>query len=133
MTVNDERYQIRNTEIEKALRRLAGLIEEATPPGWGFGLFLVPFGDNPAAIDPVAYPAGSGKAGKTGQAAQGQGAVFWISNAERAGMVEAIRGWMDEQGQWRCQANCGWTGPAMDAQECPKCGAGIRLVKDKTT
>jgi hypothetical protein len=93
--VNDERYKIRNTEIEKALRSLAVLIEEATPPGWGFGLFLVPFGDNEAAIEVGPVTAGTGKAKLALHAPKG--AVFWISNTDRPGMIHAIKGWIDEQ------------------------------------
>jgi len=76
--MTDERYQVRNAEIERTLRTLATLIDEEIPDGWGFGLFLVPFGDNEAAP-------------------KGAGAVFWISNSERAGMIEAIKGWIDHQ------------------------------------
>jgi len=72
---DDERYQVRNAEIERALRTIAVRIEEDVPEGWGWGLFLVPFGEHAAA--PV-----------------GQGAVFWISNSERAGMLDAIKGWI---------------------------------------
>lgn len=57
----DERYQVRNPDIERALRTLATLIDEETPEGWGWGLLLVPFGAHEAAP-------------------KGNGAVFWISN-----------------------------------------------------
>jgi hypothetical protein len=75
---HDERYQVRNENIERALRTLATLIDEETPEGWGWGLFLVPFGDNEAAP-------------------KGAGAVFWISNSERAGMIDAVKGWIADQ------------------------------------
>jgi len=96
---HDERYQIRNAEIEKALRTLAVLIEEATPPGWGFGLFLVPFGAQEPALEAQPLPAGTGKASLALHAPKG--AVFWISNSDRPGMIDAIRGWMDEQDKRR--------------------------------
>lgn len=74
---HDERYQVRNKEIERALRTLAALIDEEVPEGWGWGLFLVPFGVNEAAP-------------------KGMGAVFWISNSEREGMMDCVQGWIDD-------------------------------------
>jgi hypothetical protein len=73
----DERFGVRHPDIERALRTLAATIDDEIPDGWSFGLFLVPFGENEAAP-------------------RGNGAVFWISNAERAGMVEAVRGWVED-------------------------------------
>jgi hypothetical protein len=73
----DERYQVRNEEIERALRTLATLIDEEVPEGWGWGLFLVPFGVHEAAP-------------------KGEGAVFWISNSERDGMMDSVQGWIDD-------------------------------------
>lgn len=86
----DERFEVRNAEIERALRTLATLINERTPDGWGWGLFLVPFGDHEA------VPAGGSVtgAGKT-SLSQARGAVFWISNSERQGMIDAIKGWIE--------------------------------------
>jgi hypothetical protein len=74
---NDERYEVKNPEIERYLRTLATLIDAEAPDGWSWGLFLVPFGEHEA------YP-------------KGQGAVFWISNAEREGMLNAVQGWIDD-------------------------------------
>jgi hypothetical protein len=73
----DDRYQVRNPEIERALRTLAMLIDGGVPEGWGWGLFLVPFGEHEAAP-------------------KGEGAVFWISNSERQGMLDAVKGWLDD-------------------------------------
>lgn len=73
---HDERYQVRNQEIERYLRTLATLIDEQAPEGWGWGLFLVKHGDHP--IDKG-------------------GAVFWISNSERAGMIDCVKGWIEDQ------------------------------------
>jgi hypothetical protein len=73
----DERYQVRNEDIERSLRTLGGLISEHLPDGWGFGLFLVPFGEHEPAP-------------------KGEGAVFWISNGDRKGMVDAVRGWIED-------------------------------------
>jgi len=74
---HDERFRVRNEEIERALRSLAVVIDEHAPDGWAWGLFLVPFGNN-------------------APAPQGIGAVFWISNADRAGMLDAVQGWIDD-------------------------------------
>jgi hypothetical protein len=74
---HDERYQVRNAEIERALRTVAVLIDEHVPDGWGWGLFIVPFGVNEAAP-------------------KGRGAVFWISNSDRAGMIDAMKGWIED-------------------------------------
>ena len=76
MPTSDERYEVRNAEIERALRTIGVLIDGEVPEGWGWGLFLVPFGENVA--EPV-----------------GRGAVFWISNSERQGMIDAIKGWIE--------------------------------------
>ena len=75
--IPDERYQVRNEDIERYLRTLAALIDAETPDGWGWGLFLVPFGEHKAAPE-------------------GQGAVFWISNSERQGMLDAVKGWIED-------------------------------------
>jgi len=75
---HDERYEVRNREIERALRTLAALINDEVPDGWGWGLFLVPFGEHEAAP-------------------KGLGAVFWISNSDRAGMMDAVKGWIEDQ------------------------------------
>lgn len=81
---HDERYQVRNETIERALRTLATLIDEEIPEDWGWGLFLVPFGKNEAAP-------------------KGKGAVFWISNSEREGMMNAVQGWIDDNKRRKLQ------------------------------
>jgi hypothetical protein len=81
---DDPRYQVRNAEIERALRTIGTLIDGEVPEGWGWGLFLVPFGVNEAAP-------------------KGAGAVFWISNSERAGMIDAVKGWVLDQEKRRKQ------------------------------
>lgn len=75
--IPDERYEVRNEEIERYLRTLATLINDEIPEGWAFGLFLVPFGKHEAAP-------------------KGAGAVFWISNGDRAGMLDAVKGWIED-------------------------------------
>lgn len=77
---HDERFRVRNEDTERALRTLATLIQMEVPEGMAFALFLVYLGEHKAAPE-------------------GQGAVFWVSNAERAGMIEAVRGWIEENDQ----------------------------------
>ena len=77
MLPHDERYEVRNADIERALRTLAALIDGEVPEGWGWGLFLIPFGEHEA--EP-----------------KGRGAVFWISNSEREGMIESVKGWIED-------------------------------------
>jgi hypothetical protein len=89
----DERYQVRSPEIERALRTLATILDGEVPKGWGWGLFLVPFGEH----DPAPGGSNPAGAGRAQIAAQAQGAVFWISNSERAGMIEAVKGWIEDQ------------------------------------
>lgn len=74
---HDERYQVRNEEIERALRTIGVLIDGEVPAGWAWGVFLVPFGNNEAAP-------------------KGIGSVFWISNGDRAGMLDAVKGWIED-------------------------------------
>jgi hypothetical protein len=74
---HDERYQVRNEDVERALRTMGTLLDEEAPEGWAWGLFLVPFGNNEAAP-------------------KGIGSVFWISNGDRQGMLDAVQGWIDD-------------------------------------
>lgn len=84
----DERFEVRNPDMERYLRTLATLIDAEAPDGWGWGLFMVPFGANEAAP-------------------KGNGAVFWISNSEREGMVDAVKGWIDSQAKRKKGAHRG--------------------------
>jgi hypothetical protein len=68
---NDERYQVENPEIQRALKTLATEIDEHCPEGWGFTLFLFSYGDG--------------------------GSIFYISSAERAGMRKTIQEWLDKE------------------------------------
>jgi hypothetical protein len=77
MTTPDGRYEVRHEEIERALRTLAVMIEGEIPDGWRFGLFLVREGEHEAAP-------------------KGLGAIFWISNAEREGMIDVVKGWIED-------------------------------------
>jgi hypothetical protein len=73
----DERFQVRNEDVERKLRTIGTIVDGEVPDGWGWALFMVPFGAHEAAP-------------------KGLGAVFWISNSERPGMLDAIQGWIDE-------------------------------------
>jgi hypothetical protein len=72
---HDERFEVRNADIERALKTLAVLIDTEVPDGWGWGLFLVQFGE---------------------RTKEQGGAVFWISNSERQGMIDAVKGWIED-------------------------------------
>jgi hypothetical protein len=89
--VNDERYEVRNSDIERYLRTLATLIDDQAPDGWGWGLFLVKYGNNPKALP--------------GTSTDGAGAVFWISNSERAGMIDAVKGWIEDNEKRKVKTN----------------------------
>ncbi len=78
----DERFEIRNADVERTLRSLAALLDEQLPEGFAFGLFLVPFGEHAKAAP------GWG---------DGKGGYFWISSAERAGMVDIVEHWVQQQ------------------------------------
>lgn len=58
-------YELENREIENLLKRLGENIGSRLPKGWGFALNLFSFGPN--------------------------GAMFYISNANRRDMVAALR------------------------------------------
>lgn len=60
-------------DVHATGNKLAKLIGESLPPGWGFGLFLFTFGEN--------------------------GTMFWVSNAARPDMILALQEWMRKQGQ----------------------------------
>jgi hypothetical protein len=89
VTTPDERYEVRNPDIERYLRTLAALIDGEVPEGWGWGLFLVKQGDNPKA--------------SPGPSPEGAGAVFWISNSERAGMIDCVKGWIEDNEKRRAK------------------------------
>lgn len=82
VVVPDERYEVQHADTQRYLRTLATLIDEQAPEGWGWGLFLVKHGDNPKA--------------QPGPSPDGAGAVFWISNSERAEMLDIVQGWIDD-------------------------------------
>ena len=61
---DDPRYEIRNEEMEELLRAIGKNLHNELPGGWGFGLFIFQF--------------------------RGEG-FFWISDANRADMIRALR------------------------------------------
>lgn len=68
-------FNVRNPEIEKKLRELGDKIGAAIEgTGFGFALFLVEYNEE-------------------------GGGLFYISSAEREGMVPVIRAWCDRQRQ----------------------------------
>jgi len=61
----DHNFEVHHAGAQRALRELAGEISAKVPPGFGFGLFIFEFGED--------------------------GAMFWISNAQRPSMIKALR------------------------------------------
>ncbi len=68
-----EDFQIRNEEIEKKLKVIGEAIGESLPEGYGFNLLIFSFGKN--------------------------GSMFYISNTERASMIEAMKEFIEKQEQ----------------------------------
>lgn len=58
-------YNVRNDEIEAALRAKAKLIAADLPKGWGFALLLFTFGEG--------------------------GSLFYIGNGDREDMIKAMK------------------------------------------
>ena len=66
-------YNVRSTEVEAALRRIAGLIKPEIPQGFGFTLMIFSYG-------------------KTGLPNEGpEGAMFYISTGDRQDMIKAMQ------------------------------------------
>jgi hypothetical protein len=61
----DARYEVKDPQIESILKALAAKLARWLPKGWGFTLQIFSFGEN--------------------------GANFYISNAERADMLNMMR------------------------------------------
>jgi len=68
--MHDERYQFRDDDAQRALKTIAVQIDENIPDGMGFALFLFHWRD---------------------------GGIFYISNAERADMILAVKEWLKKQ------------------------------------
>lgn len=67
----DERFEIQNEEIKSKLRFIGSNIDEQLPEGWGFGLFIFSYGEN--------------------------GAMFWLSSAQREDMIKSLKEWISHQ------------------------------------
>jgi hypothetical protein len=67
----EEHYEVRHQTIEQQLKAIGRLIDHDLPDGWGFMLFLFSFGEG--------------------------GSTFYISNARREDMLEAMQEWIDRQ------------------------------------
>jgi hypothetical protein len=61
----DPNFEVFNEEIEIKLKEIGHFIGDTLPEGWGFTLLLFSFGEG--------------------------GSTFYISNAERASMIEAMK------------------------------------------
>ena len=61
----DERYEVRQAEIEQLLYRFGRLFGDDLPEGWGFALFLFSYGDN--------------------------GSMFYISSGQRADVIRMLK------------------------------------------
>ena len=59
------KFEVRNEEAEKMLKEIGTLLKQACPPGFGFQLLVFSFGSG--------------------------GSMFYCSNAERDGMIAAMR------------------------------------------
>lgn len=69
---DDPRYEVKDPAVQATLIKLGGLIRASLPPGWGFSLFLVQYGPD--------------------------GAMFYLSSANRDDMVQALREWLAREG-----------------------------------
>lgn len=67
----DERYEVKNDDMKRQLHDISAAIDAGLPEGMGFGLFLFEFGPG--------------------------GAMFWMSNAQRADIVASLKEWIAKQ------------------------------------
>lgn len=65
------RYEIRDAAVERVLRQWADRLRAEVPPGFGFALMVFTLGEH--------------------------GAMFYISNAQRADMVQAMQEFIRKQ------------------------------------
>lgn len=68
MKTHDERYEVKDDTKQRALRTVATLVDEHVPDGMGFAVFMFDFGPD--------------------------GAMFYMSSAERADVVLALKEWI---------------------------------------
>lgn len=64
----DERFDVRNEEVERTLREIGSDIGDKMPDGFGFGLFIFSYGE--------------------------RGTMFYISSAQRDGVIKAVEEWI---------------------------------------
>jgi hypothetical protein len=69
---DDPRYEVKHERAEAALRGIAKAIADATPPGFGFALFLFTYGEG--------------------------GATFYISSAQRDDVRRLLAEWLRKEG-----------------------------------
>ena len=66
-----DNFEVRNARIESDLRGIGKTIAGTLPDGWGFALLIFSFGEG--------------------------GSTFYISNAQRGDMLNAMREFMERQ------------------------------------
>jgi hypothetical protein len=64
-------YEVKNVEIETALREIGNDLKQRMPQGWGFTLFILSHGEG--------------------------GATFYISTIERSDMIKAMKEFIKRQ------------------------------------
>lgn len=68
---DEEDYDIQNNEIKLLLNDIANVLGPSMPEGWGFCLYVFTFGS--------------------------EGSMFYVSNAERSTMIQALQEFIREQ------------------------------------
>lgn len=69
-------YDVKNPEVEKMLRDIAGILAKAMPKNWGFALLMFDY---------------------TKPDSKDHGSMFYISSAERSAMIEAMKEFITKQ------------------------------------
>lgn len=64
MTNQNQKYEVRNPQVESILKKIADRIKAFLPKGWGFTLFLFSYGE--------------------------EGSTFYISTAQRESMIQLL-------------------------------------------
>lgn len=73
----EEKYEVKNEDIEKRLKEMGKLLSAGLPEGWGFMLMIFDF-------DSAKIP-------------DSQRAMFYLSNAQRLDMIKAIEEFLAKQ------------------------------------
>ena len=66
-----DEFEVRNTRIEQNLKDIGRGIADTLPEGWGFTLLIFSFGEG--------------------------GSTFYLSNAKRGDMMQALKEFLDRQ------------------------------------